>query len=54
MVTEMTKHQPYGYIRNLGKVRILCYVGNDRFRVLRLSTDSTYRVHRDRIVFLPS
>lgn len=39
-----------GYVRGIGKVRILRYAGNDRFYVLD-PKDEVRLLHRDRIIF---
>ena len=46
------KTPTYCVVPGLGRCKVLAYLGNDRFRVLRLKTDSTYRIPRERITFL--
>jgi hypothetical protein len=45
-----TKIPQWGYVKGLGRCRVLCYLGNDRFELLT-RRDERYRVHRDRISF---
>lgn len=47
------KFPTYAIVGTLGRCKVLEYVGNGYFRVLRQKNDSTYRVPRDRMQFLP-
>lgn len=50
-MTEPSRPLPlHGYVKGIGKVRILRYEGNDRFTVLD-NRDTVRYLHRDRITF---